>query len=76
MEPRHFDRRDEDVSEAPWGAVPRARKSVLTPRLRAAMQRYRLARAAQRAGGSIEEPLGRVDPIQPISPVRSVRIRY
>lgn len=75
MEPRHFDQRDEDVSEAPWGAVARKRKPLLEPKLRAAMQRYRLARAARRAGGNLDEPLGAVDAIQPIAPIRNIRIR-
>jgi len=74
MEPRHFDQRDEEVSEAPWGAEPRKRPPLITPRLRSAYERYRLARAAQRTMGPVDEPIGPVDPIQPISPVRRVRI--
>jgi len=75
MEPRHFDQRDEDVAEAPWGAQPLARPNVVTPKLRAAYERYRLARAARRAAGDLDAPIGAIDPVQPINPVRDVRIR-
>jgi len=76
MEPRHFDKRDEECSEAPWGKEPRKPpKPVIRRGLREAYERYRLARAARRGGGDIDSPLDPISEIQPINPVRDVRIR-
>ena len=76
MEPRHFDQRDEEVSEAPWGAEPRKPRPLVIRRgLKEAYERYRLARAARRGHADVDTPLDPIAPIGPINPVRDVRIR-
>ncbi|HEY1728056.1 MAG TPA: hypothetical protein VGG22_06770 [Candidatus Baltobacteraceae bacterium] len=76
MEPRHFDQKDEDTNEAPWGPERRVKKQdFVKPGLREAIERYRLARAARHGRGTPDEPLGAIEPIEPIHPVRSIRER-
>lgn len=81
MEPRHFDQTDEDSNEAPWG--PEQRPDVrpaaappqrtLKPGLRAAFERYRLARAALRGHRDPDTPVDRIEPITPTLPIRRIR---
>lgn len=73
---RNINSRDEEVAETPWGPdVPVHRATGINPGLRAAYQRYRLARAALRGGasdGSIE-PIDAVEPIDPTRRIRDIR---
>jgi hypothetical protein len=72
---RNVNARDEEVAEAPWGAdIPVHRATGLSPGIRAAMQRYRLARAALRATGDGDAPVDAVEPIGRINRIRNVRI--
>lgn len=71
---RHVNSRDEEVAETPWGPdIPTYRAKALSPGMRAAIQRYRLARAALRGVGSSDVPIEAVDPVTPIRPVRRFR---
>ncbi|MGH7683754.1 MAG: hypothetical protein ACREMT_05375, partial [Vulcanimicrobiaceae bacterium] len=68
--------RDEEVSETPWGPdVPVHRSAGLSGGLRAALERYRLARAARRGGGDGDSGLDAIAPIAPSNPVRNIRIK-
>lgn len=72
---RNVNARDEDVAEAPWGAdIPVHQATGLSPAMRAAIQRYRLARAALRAEGDGDAPVAPIEPIGRVSRVRSIRI--
>ena len=76
MEPRHFDQKDEDTNEAPWGPERRVKKQVFVkPELRAAIERYRLARAARHGRSTPDDPLGAIEPVAPVNPVRRIRER-
>lgn len=76
MEPRHFDKKDEDANEAPWGPErPAKKKHFVKPELREAIERYRLARASRHGRSASDEPLGAVEPIDPVHPVRRIRER-
>ena len=74
---RNINSRDEEVAETPWGPdVPVHRVRAIGPGLRAAYERYRLARAALR-GGASDASSETVDAIDPISPTRRIRdIRF
>jgi hypothetical protein len=77
MEPRHFDQKDEETNEAPWGPERRVKKSkdFVKPELREAIQRYRLARAARHGRSSADTALDPIEAIAPINPVRRIRER-
>jgi hypothetical protein len=76
MEPRHFDEKDEDANEAPWGPERRVKKQdFVKPELREAIERYRLARASRHGRSSPDGPLGAIEPVAPINPVRRIRER-
>ena len=71
---RNVDARDEQVAETPWGPdIPVHRAAPLSPGIRAAIQRYRLARAALRANRDIDGPDEAIDPVTPIAPLGSIR---
>ena len=81
LEPRHIDTLDENAVELPSGeAVPlnsprlnAAEGNRRRKLLRAAFDRYRIARAMLRRTGTDDAPISEVQPIQPINPVRPVR---
>lgn len=74
MEPRHFDQKDEDTNEAPWGTERRVKKKdAVKPGLLAAIERYRLARAARHGRGTSGDPVAAIEPIDPVHPVRRIR---
>ncbi len=76
MEPRHFDQKDDDANEAPWGTERPAKKQhFVKPELREAIERYRLARAARHGTSSPDGPLAAIEPVAPILPVRRIRER-
>lgn len=76
MEPRHFDQKDEETNEAPWGPERRVKKQdFVKPALREAIQRYRLARAALRGRNNPDIPIGEIEPVAAINPVRRIRER-
>ena len=71
MEPRHFDKKDEDANEAPWGPErPAKKQDFVKPQLREAIERYRLARAARHGTSSPDgaaggNRAGRANPTRP-----------
>ena len=72
---RNINFRDEEVAEAPWGPdVPVHRATGLSPGMRAAIARYRLARAARRGSGDGDSGVDAIEPAAPISRVRNIRI--
>jgi len=76
MEPRHFDEKDDDANETPWGPERRVKNQhFVKPELRAAIERYRLARAARHGRGIPDDSAGPIETIEPIHPVRPIRER-
>lgn len=70
---RNVNFRDEEVAETPWGPdIPVHRAAGLSPGMRAAIERYRLARAARR--GDSDSAVDAVEPISGIRGTRKIRI--
>jgi hypothetical protein len=72
---RNVNSRDEEVAETPWGPdIPVHRAAGLSPGMRAAIARYRLARAARRGSGDGDSGVDAIDPIGAIDRTRNIKI--